>query len=206
MADLYVEAIASAVVRAPVFRTRDEFTGDPMLSDIADALEYLTESRGGSPAHLRFLPDESANDVAALALDRIGTPPGPHPLRVSRSGGEVDPVVAFLPTLLRERDWFTESLVLTHLEDLIGTAVWEFLSWSAGPEGVTVLMVDQPTIAVVDDQPEALTAVALRVATRWGDEGVCVGHRNSPRQGGEPVRGTPWLRFVARVRNGRVSG
>jgi hypothetical protein len=59
-------------------------------------------------------------------------------------------------------------LVLTHLEAVTGSAVFDFLTWSVHARGATVLLVDQQNVALADDPPDALSAVALRVGVDGG--------------------------------------
>lgn len=210
MSDLRVEAIATAVMTEPTYHPAGAFAGDRYLTGLVSNLGTIADRLGLSMSDLRYLHDDRVHGVAHHALACFDAVAGPQPLYVSRSGGEIDPFIAFLPTLVREHPWVTDALVLTHLEVLSGSAVFEFLSWAVTPVGATVLLVDEQVVATVSDPPPSLAAVALRVGTdgsgtrvsRWG-----AGPPPTPA-GGVRLTGTracdAWLEFATAVAHGGI--
>ncbi len=163
MADLWIDEIASAVRTAPDYLPDTAFGSDQWLSRmVAEFGAVAAEDRGVPADMLSYLPDVPDNDVAEQALTLLGPPLGSQPLYMSRSGGEADPFVTMLPRLIHPRDWVSDALVLTHLEALTGSAVFDFLAWSLNDGPATVLLVDQQVVTLTDQPKDPLTAIALR--------------------------------------------
>jgi hypothetical protein len=117
---------------------------------------------------LRFLADEPDRDVASVALDELGPPPDKQPVLLVRGGPDPDPFVTTLARMVAGRPWVDEELGLTHLDELGGTAVLEFLDWFMPDGGATVLIVDQSPVIDVQSTRQAPAAVALRVGRGAG--------------------------------------
>jgi hypothetical protein len=169
MTGLVVEAIAVAVLERPAYLSIADFVADPDMMALARAVAERNEL---PLDRLRFLADEPDRDVASVALDELGPPVDKQPVLLVRGGPDPDPFVTTLARMVAGRPWVDEELGLTHLDELGGTAVLEFLDWFMPESGATVLIVDQcPVIAVEEALPLQLpapAAVALRVGRGAG--------------------------------------
>jgi hypothetical protein len=174
MTGLVVAAIAVAVLERPAYLSIADFVADPDMMALARAVAERNEL---PLERLRFLADEPHLDVASVALDELGPPDGRQPVLLVRSGPDPDPFVATLARMVTGRPWVDEELGLTHLDELGGTAVLEFLDWFMPDGGATVLIVDQSPVIDIDAARPSPAAVALRVGrgaglirvVSWGD-------------------------------------
>ena len=165
MTGLVVEAIAVAVLERPAYRSIADFGTDPDMMALARAAAERNEV---PLERLRFLADEPDLDVASVALDELGAPEREQPVLLVRSSPDPDPFVSSLARMVDGRSWIGEELGLTHLEELGGTAVLEFLDWFMPDAGATVLIVDQSAVVDVAAPRPAPAAVALRVGRGSG--------------------------------------
>ena len=165
MTGLVVEAIAVAVLERPVYRSIAGFGTDPDMMALARAAAERNEV---PLERLRFLADEPDLDVASVALDELGPPEREQPVLLVRSSPDPDPFVSSLARMVDGRPWIGEELGLTHLDELGGTAVLEFLDWFMPDAGATVLIVDQCPVVDVQAAPPTPAAVALRVGRGTG--------------------------------------
>ncbi|WP_405594735.1 hypothetical protein [Streptomyces sp. NBC_01092] len=182
MANLTVEAIATATVPRPSYHPADDYALDPLLREYAEVVcQYVADNWEADP-RVGFLPDTPENGVTRLALDWLGPSPAPQPLYLVRSDGDLDPFVASLPRLTSGREWITDELTLSHLAASAGTAAFDFLRWSITDAGATVLFVDQPPVCLLDSPPERVSAVALRCSTGTGGARVVAhGQEGAPQ-------------------------
>jgi hypothetical protein len=157
---LVVEAIAVAVLERPAYLSIADFVTDPDMMALARAVAERNEL---PLDRLRFLADEPDRDVASVALDELGPPVDKQPVLLVRGGPDPDPFVTTLARMVAGRPWVDEELGLTHLDELGGTAVLEFLDWFMPEGGATVLIVDQCPVVDVERQLPSPAAVALRV-------------------------------------------
>ncbi len=188
MTGLVVEAIAVAVLERPAYLSIADFVPDPDMMALARAVAERNEL---PLERLRFLADRPDLDVASVALDELGPPRDKQPVLLVRSGSDPDPFVSALARMVTGRPWVDEELGLTHLDELGGTAVLEFLDWFMPDSGATVLIVDQSPIMDVQTTRPSPAAVALRVGRGCGlirvvSWGRARHHRPWPT--GSPVR------------------
>jgi hypothetical protein len=162
---LVVEAMAVAVLDRPAYLSIADFVQDPSMMALARAVAERNEL---PLERLRFLADEPDVDVASVALDELGPPAAAQPLLLVRDGQDPDPFVTTLTRMLAGRPWVTEELGLTHLDELGGIAVLEFLDWFMPDTGATVLIVDQHPVIDVGEVRPPPAAVALRVGRGAG--------------------------------------
>jgi hypothetical protein len=160
MTGLVVEAIAVAVLERPAYLSIADFVADPDMMALARAVAERNEL---PLDRLRFLADEPDRDVASVALDELGPPADKQPVLLVRGGPDPDPFVTTLARMVAGRPWVDEELGLTHLDELGGTAVLEFLDWFMPESGATVLIVDQCPVVDIEEQLPSPAAVALRV-------------------------------------------
>src|SRR5882724_11732117 len=137
MTGLVVEAIAVAVLERPAYLSIADFVADPDMMALARAVAERNEL---PLDRLRFLADEPDRDVASVALDELGPPVDKQPVLLVRGGPDPDPFVTTLARMVAGRPWVDEELGLTHLDELGGTAVLEFLDWFMPDSGATVLI------------------------------------------------------------------
>jgi hypothetical protein len=188
VSDIYVYEIATAVRCSPSYLPAAAYGDDQWLRPLTHWVGEAAERLGHPRDALAYLHDTPDNDVAAQALALLGPARSAQPLYVSRSGGETDPFTAMLPRLVRDHDWVSDSLVLTHLEALTGSAVFEFLTWSLRGGHATVLLVDQELVAYAELARPSLTAVALRVGGTTGARVTGWGAGTPPADAGETSR------------------
>lgn len=165
MTGLVVEAIAVAVLERPSYLSVADFVADPDMMALARAAAERNEV---PLERLRFLADEPDLDVASVALDELGPPDAEQPVLLVRSSPDPDPFVSSLARMVSERTWVGEELGLTHLDELGGTAVLEFLDWFMPESGATVLIVDQSPVIDIQAMRPSPAAVALRVGRGSG--------------------------------------
>jgi hypothetical protein len=165
MNGLVVEAIAVAVLERPAYLSIADFVADPDMMALARAVAERNEL---PLDRLRFLADEPDRDVASVALDELGPPVDKQPVLLVRGGADPDPFVTTLARMVAGRPWVDEELGLTHLDELGGTAVLEFLDWFMPDSGATVLIVDQRPVIAVEQTPQAQLPAPAAVALRVG--------------------------------------
>jgi len=162
---IVIEAITVAVREHPVYLSSADLAADPSMTALARAAAERNEVPLG---RLRFLADEPDVDVASLALDELGPPRCPQPLLLVRADPDPDPFSTTLSRMVAGRAWVQEEIGLTHLDELGGTAVLEFLDWFMPDTGATVLIVDQSPVVDAYRPPPSPCAVALRVSRHTG--------------------------------------
>jgi hypothetical protein len=165
MTGLVVEAIAVAVLERPAYLSIADFVSNPEMMALARAVAERNEL---PLERLRFLADEPDRDVASVALDELGPPEGEQPVLLVRSAPDPDPFVATLARMVTGRPWVNEEIGLTHLDELGGTGVLEFLDWFMPDGGATVLIVDQNPVIDIQATRPSPAAVALRVGRGSG--------------------------------------
>jgi hypothetical protein len=212
--DLHVTALAVAVRQNPGYRQviagEDAF---PLMSAVA-AL------RGVPPERLVLREGNGADeDVCARALDALGAPDDTQPLYLVHTGAGPDPYIACLAKLVHELDWPGEDTGITHLDEAGGTAVFDLLDWSTGPDrGATVLIADEPSIVDVAAGRRTVSAAAVRVRRDAGPlrmlgagEGEPAAAHATHQSGGVthqfdgagPCDG--WLAFTQAAQDGRLA-
>ncbi|MFS8098616.1 hypothetical protein LFM09_15905 [Lentzea alba] len=205
MDELRVEAITSVIRSDPSYHPADAFADDRYLAGLISDVENIADRLGVSATDLRYLRLDQDGSVADRALSRVTAVADPQPLYVARSGIETDPFVAFLPTLVHDHPSVTDALVLTHLEALSGSAIFEFLSWSMSPAGAALLLVDEQVVTTESALPPKLSAVAMRVHPGPGGTQVSAWGTGSPptSKGSVHITGRrscdAWLGFTRAV-------
>jgi hypothetical protein len=206
---LVVEAMSVAVLDRPAYLSIADFVTDPPMMALARAAAERNEV---PLERLRFLADEPDVDVASVALDELGPPAEPQPLLLVRGGPDPDPFVTTLTRLVAGRPWVAEELGLTHLDELGGTAMLEFLDWFMPDSGATVLIVDQQPVIDVGRAPPSPAAVALRVGRGTGLIRVVSWGEGGPPLAGMAYRFTgrgpcdPWIDLHTALAGGWLAG
>jgi hypothetical protein len=207
--DLHVTALAVAVHENPGYRPvaagEDAF---PILSAVA-AL------RGVPAERLAMREGRGADeDVCARALGALGVPDDTQPLYLVHTGAGPDPYIAFLAKLVQDLDWPGEDTGITHLDEAGGTAVFDLLDWSTGPDGgATVLIADEPPVVdVLAGRRRTVSAAAVRVRRDAGPlrllgagegEPAAAARATHQFEGAGPCDG--WLALTRAAQDGRLA-
>jgi hypothetical protein len=206
--DLHVTGLAVAVHENPGYRpvTAGE-EAFPLLCAFA-ALRGLPADRLAMRAGTGT--DE---DVCARALSALGVPADTQPLFLVHTGAGPDPYIAFLAKLVQDLDWPGEDTGITHLDEAGGTAVFDLLDWSTGPNGgATVLIADEPPVVDMLAGRRTVSAAAVRVRRDAGPLRMLGAGEGEPA---ETVRATHrfggtgpcdgWLALARATQDGRLA-
>jgi hypothetical protein len=169
VADLYIEALATAVRSRPRLHPSAEL---PRRNPRHQVANMIARNRGipAERMHIRqpVLDDPAdAADYATIrrALDALGPPDDDQTLFLVRSGPVIDPMTAPLAATAHAVGWTGDDVGISHLEEQGGTQVFRLLTWAVPEDrGATVVIVDDPAYVVDQAEKPAFAAVALKLA------------------------------------------
>jgi hypothetical protein len=169
VAELYIEAIATAVRSRPRLRPAAEL---PRRNPRRQVANMIARNRG-IPADQMYVREPVAGDPADAAdyattlraLDALGPPDDDQTLFLVRSGPVIDPMTAPLAATAHAAGWTGDDIGITHLEEQGGTQVFGLLAWAVPEDlGGTVVIVDDPAYVAARVEKPTFAAIALRLA------------------------------------------